>query len=339
MSKKNSNVILKDSFKENETIIKTYLNFKKNLKKLKLKSAVIAISGGPDSLALAALSKHYSLEFKMNFFYVLINHNLRKNSKHEAAQVKKLLKKHNIDLVVLNNKKLISKNIQGEARKIRYNMLLNFSKKYNVKTILTAHNLEDQVETFFIRLSRGSGLTGLSGMKKLSNLDNKVKLFRPFLDTKKASLIKISSKVFGKYFFDPSNKNNKYLRTKIRNLKNPLLKSGISYDQIIRSINNLASSKEILDKHTKDISKNLIKKSKSEIFIDLKKFIKLNLEIKLKIINESIKKLKKNYYNPRSKKVINLIKNIESRKEHKSTLGGCLFIVKKDQLRLKREKL
>ena len=93
-----------------------------------------------------------------------------------------------------------------------------------------------------------------------------------------------------------------------------------------------------MDKYTKDISKNLIKKSKSEILIDLKKFIKLNLEIKLKIINESIKKLKKNYYNLRSKKVINLIKNIESRKNHKATLGGCLFLVKKDQLRLKREK-
>ena len=240
---KNSNAILKDGFKKDETIFKTYLDFKKNLKNLKLKSSIIAISGGPDSLALAALSKRYSLELKIKFFYILINHNLRKNSKYEAAQVKKLLKKHNIELKVLDNKKLISKNIQGEARKIRYNMLLNFSKKHNVKTILTAHNLEDQVETFFIRLSRGSGLTGLSGMKKLSNLDKKVKLFRPLLDTKKETLIKISSKVFGKYFSDPSNKDNKYLRTKIRNLKNPLLKSGISYDQIIRSINNLASSK------------------------------------------------------------------------------------------------
>ncbi len=338
MSKKNSNVILKDSFKKYETILDTYLNFKKNLKNLKLKSAVIAVSGGPDSLALAALSKLYSLEFKTKFFYILIDHNLRKNSNREAAQVKKLLKKHNIDLKVLNNKKFISKNIQGEARKIRYNMLLNFSKKYNIKAILTAHNLEDQVETFFIRLSRGSGLTGLSGMKKLSNLDKKVKLFRPLLDTKKATLTKISSKVFGKYFSDPSNKDNKYLRTKIRNLKDPLLKSGISYDQIMRSINNLASSKETLDKYIEGISKNLIKKSRNEILIDLRKFHNLNLEIKLKIINESIKKLKKNYYDPRSRKVINLIKNIESRKDHKATLGGCIFLVKKDQLRLKREK-
>ena len=65
--------------------------------------------------------------------------------------------------------------------------------KKKVKIILTAHNLEDQVETFFIRLSRGSGITGLSGMKTISKLDKDVSLFRPLLDVKK-TLIKISKK-------------------------------------------------------------------------------------------------------------------------------------------------
>ena len=71
-------------------------------------------------------------------------------------------------------------------------MLNNFCKKKNLKTIITGHNLDDQVETFFIRLSRGSGLTGLSAMKPLSKLDKKIRLFRPLLDVKKDSLIKIS---------------------------------------------------------------------------------------------------------------------------------------------------
>ena len=59
---------------------------------------------------------------------------------------------------------------------------------------MTAHNLEDQVETFFIRLSRGSGITGLSGMKTISKLDKDISLFRPLLDVKKKTLIKISKK-------------------------------------------------------------------------------------------------------------------------------------------------
>ena len=59
----------------------------------------------------------------------------------------------------------------------------------------------------------------------------------------------------------------------------------------------------------------------------------------MRIINESIKYLKKNYYNPRSKKVINLIKNLNKKNFSKATLGGCIFIKKKDNLCLSREKI
>ena len=83
------------------------------------------------------------------------------------------------------NKSKINKNIQSQARKIRYDLLVKFCKKKKIKIILTAHNLEDQVETFFIRLSRGSGLTGLSAMKSSSKLSNNIILSRPLLDTKK----------------------------------------------------------------------------------------------------------------------------------------------------------
>ena len=175
-------------------------------------------------------------------------------------------------------------------------------------------------------------------MIKFSKLNNNVKLYRPLLDIKKKFLIKISKKTFGKYFKDPSNINKKYLRTKIRNLKKPLETSGIEYEQIIKSINNLASSKATLDEYFNQVFQEVIKKDKKEILIDLKKFNKLNKEVKISVLNESIKKLKKNYYNPRSKKVENLIKSMESRKFKKSTLGGCIFVKKEDQLCLKIEK-
>ena len=105
---------------------------------------------------MAALSKAYSCKKKINFHYVLVDHNLRKGSSLEAKKVKKLLRKKQINLKVFLNKKKIIKNIQAEARKARYEILANYCKKKKIKTILTAHNLEDQVETFFIRLSRGA---------------------------------------------------------------------------------------------------------------------------------------------------------------------------------------
>ncbi len=338
MSKKNSNVILKSNFKNFHDISETYLSFENKIEKLKKNSFVIAVSGGSDSLALVALSLSTKLQKKIKFYYVLVNHNIRKNSYKEALQVKNLLKKYKIKLNILSNKEKINKNIQGSARKIRYDLLIKFCRKKKVRIILTAHNLEDQVETFLIRLSRGSGLTGLSAMKQLTNLSGNIKLFRPLLDTKKKLLLKISNLIFGRFFEDPSNKDIKFLRTKIRNLRKPLKKSGINYDQIIKSIKNLASSKAILDEYFKTLLKKNINRSGNIIKISLKKFKVFETELKMKIINESIKKLKKNYYDPRSKKVLNLLKNIESVNFKKATLGGCVFFIKNDNLCLKVEK-
>ena len=73
------------------------------------------------------------------------------------------------------------------------------------------------------------------------------------MDFKKIELIKISKIIFGKYYKDPSNKNTKYLRTRIRNLKEILETSGINYDQVIKSIKNLASSKDTLDQYFNQI--------------------------------------------------------------------------------------
>ena len=337
MSKKNSNVILKNRFKDYDELSNIYLNFKKKLNLFKKKNFLIAVSGGPDSLALAALAKSYNYENRSKIFYVLVDHKLRKNSSREAQLVKRLLKKYGINLYILKNDKIINKNIQSEARKVRYSLLTSFCKKKNINVILTAHNLEDQVETFFIRLSRGSGLDGLSAMKKINKIENSVKLVRPLLDFKKIELIKISKIIFGKYYKDPSNKNTKYLRTRIRNLKEILETSGINYDQVIKSIKNLASSKDTLEQYFNQIYKNIIKKKKSEIMIDLKIFNKINQEMKMRVFKKAIKDLTKAYYVARSKKIFNLIDQIKVKKNAKLTLGGCIISREKNHINLKKE--
>ena len=221
---------------------------------------------------------------------------------------------------------------------MRYEKLINYCKKNYVTVILTAHNLEDQVETFFIRLSRGSGLKGLSSMKTLTKIDNRTSLYRPLLEVKKSSLVKISKSVFGTYFKDPSNKNLKYLRTKVRNLKRPLEKSGIKYEQIFKSIQNLSISKNTLDTYLKKIFNELIKKNKNGLLIDYNKYKNLTKDTKMALVNESIKKIKNNYYDLRSKKVSNLINNLDKKEFKKSTLGGCIFFRKGKYLCLKDEK-
>ena len=336
MRRKNSSVILKESFETQEDLFQIYSLFKKKIKFYIKKKLLVAVSGGPDSLALTALSKALVYEKKCKIYYVLIDHNLRKGSSKEALSVKKLLKKHKINLFILKNSKVIDKNIQSQAREIRYELLSKFCKKKNISTILTAHNLEDQVETFFIRLSRGSGLHGLSSMKEVSKLEKKIILVRPLLDVKKIKLIKISKIIFGKFYKDPSNNNSKYLRTRIRGLKTTLEKGGVSYDQITKSIKNLSASRDTLDLHFNKIYKDLFIEKKRSIFLDLYKFNNLNQEMRMRTLSRSIKDVSKSYYPLRSKKIINLDAKLKMKNNLKLSLAGCLIFKDKKQIIIKK---
>ena len=119
---------------------------------------------------------------------------------NRGSPSKKTTKKHNIALKIISNKEKISKNIQGRAREIRYEKLKKFCKKNNINILMTAHNLEDQVETFFHKIVAWKRLAGLSAMKSLNKIGKNVKLFRPFLDTKKKVLIKVTKNIFWNIF-------------------------------------------------------------------------------------------------------------------------------------------
>ena len=174
-------------------------------------------------------------------------------------------------------------------------------------------------------------------MKQIHKLNKDILLVRPLLDFKKAQLIKISKLIFGKFFKDPSNRDKKYLRTRIRNLKESLEKSGISYDQIYKSINNLASSRDTLNSYLDNIYKNIVIKKKNKILIKINYLKKLNSEMKMKVFKQSIKDLNNSYYFLRSKKILNLIDHIQKNSQSKYKLGGCAIFTDKNHIVMKKE--
>ena len=267
----------------------------------------------------------------------MVDHRIRKSSSKEAILVRKLLKTKKINLSILKNKKKINKNIQNQARTIRYKMLLDFCKKKGVKFLLTGHHSDDQIETFLIRLSRGSGVQGLSSMDQITKLEHNIKLFRPFLEFKKKDLTFVAKRVFGKIFKDPSNNNDKYLRTKIRRLKSELEKSGIHHDQILKSINNLASTRDTVNDYLKRVMSECTRNEKNKKLVNLKRLYLESNEIKIKLLSLLIKNFSKSYYPPRSKKVLNVLKGLELKRINKFTLGGCLLERSGDYLSITKE--
>jgi len=328
MSKKNSIVLKhKDCLSNSEQLSEIYSDFKNKILRLKTKKFLVAVSGGPDSLALAAMCRAMHSNYKqIKFYYLHVNHGIRKKSFSESNKVQKILKKQHILLKIVNNKKKIISNVQHNARKVRYSLLNKECKKKKIKFILTGHHKDDQIETFLIRLSRGSGVQGLSAMSTISYSNDEIKIFRPFLSESKKNLIFITKKIFGTYIKDPSNNNKKFLRSSVRKLLPVLSKHGIGSDQILRSINNLKSSSKTLNMYFEEILKKTVKRKGKKIYIKKNELYSLNEEFQLRVLGFAIRSLNKSDYPPRSKKIFTALKYLNSSKEIKHQLGGCLLI-------------
>ena len=342
MKKKSLNVkkrsLNKSTFFLKQKFIKEiYKIFERNLKGVN--KSLIAVSGGPDSLALAFLSKCYSILNPVKFNYALVNHSLRKGSSFEAKKVTQLLKKIDIKckILVWRGKKP-SSNVQKIARNNRYKLLIKECNRLKIKTILLGHQVNDLHENFFLRMTRGSGLKGLTSFGKNSEFSN-IKLIRPLINVKKKDLENLTLKIFKTFINDPSNKSDDFTRARIRKLLNEFQKEGLDFTKINLTINNLKSANDALDFYTKqNISENSTYIEKKKTFFLSKKFFLNPDEILLRSISVILQNLSGRYYAPRGKKITRLIAFMKHPNNvKKTTLGGCILEKVKETVIINKE--
>ena len=254
MSPKNLNVpskthkFLLNKLKDKRTL-QIYKKFEDNLNINK--NFIVAVSGGPDSLALSFLSKIYSIKKSLEVKYFIVNHGLRKNSTSETKNVQKKLKNFSIKLNILTWIGFKpNKNIQSVAREKRYELICDRAKKYRIENILVGHHLDDLFENFFIRILRGSGLQGLISLDRETQKNN-INLIRPLINIDKDDLVYISNHVFGSYVQDPSNQDDKFKRVKVRNLLKELSLEGLDRNKFFLTIKNLKFANESIKFYTK----------------------------------------------------------------------------------------
>jgi len=240
---KKNNLLTKDT-----KTLDFYKKFKSTISKnIKNKSFAIGVSGGPDSLCLAYFSKIYSSKFGNKVHVLIVDHKLRKESEKEAIKVKKILRSKNIQSKILTWKGQTPKsNIQKKARDIRYSLISEYCLKKKIKYLVTAHHGDDQIENFFIRLIRGSGLTGLSSMQTNTKYNSQMKVIRPFLGLKKLDLKYVTLNFFKTYIKDPSNEDEKFLRVRVRKYRKDMEREGLDTRKIINTVNNLVSANQAL---------------------------------------------------------------------------------------------
>ncbi len=330
MSLKNLNAIkIPKNLRSRLSNIKIKNLFKEFEKNFEIKdSFVVAVSGGPDSLALAFLTKIYSIKYNLNCKFFIVDHKLRKDSTSEARKVQRILDHFDIVAKILTWKgKKPKSNIQSLARKKRYDLLFSKCKSLKISNLVLGHHQDDLFENFFLRMMRGSGLKGLISLEKKTTF-NRINLIRPLLDFEKKNLEYISNHVFNFFVKDPSNKNTHFKRIKMRKIIKKFKESGIEKEKLFLTLKNLKSSNQAIKFYTEQNKKinSFFDKKNEKLFLN-EVFFKQPYEVVFRSFSDSLKIIGGRYFSARGKKIDNILLMIKKNTLKKETLADC--IVKK----------
>jgi len=175
----------------------------------------VAVSGGPDSLALlllAAAARPGRIEA------ATVDHGLRAESSLEAAMVGAVCRQLGVrhQVLLADWPEIPEANIQAAARAMRYRLLNEWALDRRLIAVATAHHADDQAETLVMRLLRGAGVSGLGGVRARRALSEDVKLVRPLLDWRKSELEELVRQAGLEAVDDPSNRDPKHDRSRVR---------------------------------------------------------------------------------------------------------------------------
>lgn len=215
---------------------------------------VLAVSGGPDSTALMALAAEWRARLekpKPNISVATVDHGLRSESRSEAEMVGAEATRLGLPHVILSwhGVKPIA-GVSAAAREARYRLLEAHARSFSVNevAVVTAHHRDDQAETFAMRLARGAGLDGLASMRSERPLGegSSFMLLRPLLAFPKARLrATLDQRGIG-YADDPTNRDRRYERARVRLTLEQMEEAGLSSEAMATSARRLGEARDAL---------------------------------------------------------------------------------------------
>lgn len=299
----------------------------------------VAVSGGCDSLALTFLLQKFCLEKDIALTAITINHKMRKESDSEAEELAKLLRNHKINhhILKISQYQLPKSNIEANLRNLRYQLLIEFCQKNQIQVLLIGHHLGDVAENFLIRLFRGSGLDGLSTMAEIQVISD-IAVIRPLLNFNKDQLKNFLLSKQISWLEDESNKEEKFLRNKIRRLLAEFPDANLLAKRIKSASDEILYARDLFDEIMHNWQKKIlviepktydpeIDKNYS-IFLNCDELKKCPRKIALKILALALMKVGKKQYKPRLVKLQNFYEYLSncslSSKIKTRTFYGCV---------------
>ena len=300
-------------------------------------SLAVAVSGGGDSMALLLALYHYVQKsaLSIKIIALTVDHKLRPDAALEAMQVGEWCQNLGIEHHILawEFDEMPTSAIQEKARNARYQLMGGFCLSQQVKRLFVAHNLEDNAETFLMRLKRGAGLKGLRGIATHMQRDvgrQQIEIIRPLLSVSRADLRAYLRAHDQAWFDDASNQNEMFERVKIRNFlsENMWLDSA----HVAQSAKRLARADDALEFYVEDFWQNKIEFLQFGIaHIKQADFADLPTELKLRLLARLVWTLGGQDSPPRWQKIENLWQQIQGQ-GRQFCLGRCLVVKKRDGL-------
>jgi tRNA(Ile)-lysidine synthase len=254
---------------------------------------VLAVSGGPDSIALMWLAARWRRALKRGprLIAVTVDHGLRREAAREARDVKRLAQALDLPHRTLRWRGAKPKTgVPAAARGARYRLLAEAARSSGATHILTAHTRDDQAETLLMRMLRGSGIAGLAAMARQSEREG-VWLARPLLDVPKSQLVATLNKAKIAFADDPTNRDVNYTRPRLRALMPVLAEEGGDARNLARLARRLARANDALEVLVDGAERYLSLRDRGDAArfgFDAAGFIGLAEEIRLRLLMRAI---------------------------------------------------
>jgi tRNA(Ile)-lysidine synthase len=299
----------------------------------------VAVSGGPDSMALTMLLHEWTKANGTEIHALIVDHQLRADSRREAEKTASTLKAADIRASVLTwrHHTLPQSAVHVRARAARYELMFNACRENGIRHLFLAHHADDQGETVLIRFARGSALDGLSAMPSIREQDGML-LVRPLLPVKKERLIATCKERGWEYIIDPSNASPHFTRGRLRDAQDILKKEGLTPERLYE----FARTTGMVRAHLEGLTNSFFEASGTQDAFGVIRFgygawAAQTPEMQARILTRALLCASGEDYAPRSESLDRMVRHMHAHDARDLTLSGCLVQKSDDTVTVMRE--
>jgi len=295
----------------------------------------VAVSGGSDSLALLHLLADWAAAGGPTLAAVTVDHGLRPEAAAEAAGVARICHSLDVPHQTLHWRGWDGQgNLPDRARRARYGLMADWARAAGIGAVALGHTIDDQAETFLLRLARGSGVDGLSAMA-VRRRDRGIDWWRPLLTARRADLRAWLTARGLTWADDPGNEDARYDRVQARHMLAALAPLGIAAETLAETAGRMRLARQALARMAHDLARAAVWIQAGDVIFDRETFAAGAEETRLRLLAHALCWVARADYRPRLVALKGALAAAE--RGERTTLHGCLILPRKATLRVARE--